>query len=73
MVANAWLEGTYSELYPHVSDDAEGMKRLFRQFSFPGGIPSHAAVSIVMSHWIARSSCGIDAQMSSISRATTSE
>jgi len=43
MVANAWLEGTYSERYPEVSLDAEGMWRLFRQFSFPGGIPSHVA------------------------------
>ncbi|MBV8888048.1 MAG: phosphoketolase family protein [Alphaproteobacteria bacterium] len=43
IVANTWLEGTYSELYPNVSLDAEGMRRLFRQFSFPGGIPSHAA------------------------------
>ncbi len=43
MVANAWLEGTYSELYSHVSRDARGMARLFRQFSFPGGIPSHVA------------------------------
>ncbi|MEY2567328.1 MAG: xylulose-5-phosphate/fructose-6-phosphate phosphoketolase [Actinomycetota bacterium] len=43
MVANAWLEGTYSEVYPDVSHDAEGMGRLFHQFSFPGGIPSHAA------------------------------
>jgi xylulose-5-phosphate/fructose-6-phosphate phosphoketolase len=43
MVANAYLEGTYSELYPAVSQDAEGMQRLFKQFSFPGGIPSHAA------------------------------
>ncbi|KQT50656.1 phosphoketolase [Aureimonas sp. Leaf454] len=43
MVANTWLEGTYSEVYPDVSFDAAGMKRLFRQFSFPGGIPSHAA------------------------------
>ncbi|MGH3390464.1 MAG: phosphoketolase, partial [Actinomadura sp.] len=42
-VANAWLEGTYSEVYPHVSADAVGMARLFRQFSFPGGIPSHVA------------------------------
>jgi xylulose-5-phosphate/fructose-6-phosphate phosphoketolase len=42
-VANAWLEGTYSEVYPHVGDDEEGMRRLFRQFSFPGGIPSHVA------------------------------
>jgi xylulose-5-phosphate/fructose-6-phosphate phosphoketolase len=43
MVANTWLEGTYSEIYPHVGRDAEGMKTLFRQFSFPGGVPSHVA------------------------------
>ncbi|MCG7506066.1 phosphoketolase family protein [Mesorhizobium retamae] len=43
VVASTWLEGTYSELYPEVSQDADGMRRLFRQFSFPGGIPSHAA------------------------------
>ncbi|HEY9056862.1 MAG TPA: phosphoketolase family protein [Aurantimonas sp.] len=43
VVANTWLEGTYSEIYPDVSRDAEGMGKLFRQFSFPGGIPSHAA------------------------------
>jgi xylulose-5-phosphate/fructose-6-phosphate phosphoketolase len=43
IVANTWLEGTYSELYPAVSQDEEGIRRLFRQFSFPGGIPSHAA------------------------------
>ncbi|MCE0490703.1 phosphoketolase family protein [Pantoea sp. Mb-10] len=43
MVANAWLEGSYSEIYPHVSEDEAGMQRLFKQFSFPGGIPSHAA------------------------------
>jgi xylulose-5-phosphate/fructose-6-phosphate phosphoketolase len=43
VVANAWLEGTYSELFPHVGQDEEGIRRLFRQFSFPGGIPSHAA------------------------------
>jgi xylulose-5-phosphate/fructose-6-phosphate phosphoketolase len=43
LVANAWLEGTYSELYPSVSLDADGMRRLFRQFSFPGGVPSHVA------------------------------
>jgi xylulose-5-phosphate/fructose-6-phosphate phosphoketolase len=43
VVANTYLEGTYSELYPNVSQDAEGMKNLFKQFSFPGGIPSHAA------------------------------
>src|SRR6202521_1925188 len=40
MVANAWLEGTYSEMYPHIGQDREGIRRLFRQFSFPGGIPS---------------------------------
>ncbi|HEY6341314.1 MAG TPA: phosphoketolase family protein [Bryobacteraceae bacterium] len=43
MNANTWLEGTYSELYPHVTRDAEGIERLFKQFSFPGGVPSHAA------------------------------
>ena len=43
MVANTWLEGTYSELNPSITQNAEGMRRLFRQFSFPGGIPSHAA------------------------------
>jgi len=43
LVANSYLEGSYSEVYPAVSKDAEGMKRLFRQFSFPGGIPSHVA------------------------------
>ena len=40
LVANTYLEGSYSEIYPDVSRDAEGMHRLFRQFSFPGGIPS---------------------------------
>lgn len=43
VVANTYLEGTYSEVYPNVSQDMEGMKRLFKQFSFPGGIPSHVA------------------------------
>jgi xylulose-5-phosphate/fructose-6-phosphate phosphoketolase len=43
MVANTYLEGTYSEVYPDISRDAAGLKRLFRQFSFPGGIPSHVA------------------------------
>ena len=43
MVANTYLEGTYSELYPNISQDAEGIQKLFKQFSFPGGIPSHAA------------------------------
>jgi len=42
-VANAYLEGTYSEVYPDISSDADGMRKLFRQFSFPGGIPSHVA------------------------------
>ncbi|MBO0798475.1 MAG: phosphoketolase family protein, partial [Blastocatellia bacterium] len=43
LVANTYLEGTYSELYPNISQDEEGMKQLFKQFSFPGGIPSHVA------------------------------
>ncbi len=43
LVANAYLEGTYSEVYPHVTEDGAGMRELFRQFSFPGGIPSHVA------------------------------
>ncbi|MGH7094859.1 MAG: phosphoketolase, partial [Stellaceae bacterium] len=43
LVANTWLEGTYSEVYPHVPQSERGMQRLFKQFSFPGGIPSHAA------------------------------
>ena len=43
VVAQAYLEGTYSELYPHVTQDEAGLRELFRQFSFPGGIPSHAA------------------------------
>src|ERR1700735_5511987 len=43
IVANTYLEGTYSELYPEVSQDVRGMQRLFKQFSFPGGIPSHVA------------------------------
>jgi len=42
VVANAYLEGTYSEIYPHITRDAAGLRRLFRQFSTPGGIPSHA-------------------------------
>jgi xylulose-5-phosphate/fructose-6-phosphate phosphoketolase len=42
-VANAYLEGTYSEVYPDISTDADGIRKLFRQFSFPGGIPSHVA------------------------------
>src|SRR5436305_1557090 len=43
LVAHAYLEGTYSEVYPNISQDEAGMKRLFKQFSFPGGIPSHVA------------------------------
>lgn len=43
LVANTYLEGTYSERYPHISPDEAGMQQLFKQFSFPGGIPSHAA------------------------------
>ena len=43
LVANAYLEGTYSEVYPNITQDEDGMKRLFKQFSFPGGIPSHVS------------------------------
>ncbi len=43
VVSNTYLEGTYSEIYPNISQDIEGMNKLFKQFSFPGGIPSHAA------------------------------
>src|SRR6202790_2938130 len=43
MVANTYLEGSYTEFYPNITQDEEGMKRLFKQFSFPGGIPSHVA------------------------------
>ena len=43
IVANTYLEGTYSEVYPDISQDVEGMRKLFKQFSFPGGIPSHVA------------------------------
>ena len=46
LVANTWLEGSYSEHYPRVSQDETGMQRLFKQFSFPGGIPSHVAAEI---------------------------
>jgi xylulose-5-phosphate/fructose-6-phosphate phosphoketolase len=46
LVANTYLEGTYSESYPHISQDAEGMRRLFKQFSFPGGIPSHVSPEV---------------------------
>ncbi len=46
MVANSWLEGTWTETYPRVGRDEQGMARLFRQFSFPGGIPSHVAPDV---------------------------
>src|SRR5712671_3613111 len=43
LVAHAYLEGTYTEVYPNISQDQDGIRRLFKQFSFPGGIPSHVA------------------------------
>jgi xylulose-5-phosphate/fructose-6-phosphate phosphoketolase len=43
IVANTYLEGTYSEVYPEISADEAGLQKLFKQFSFPGGIPSHVA------------------------------
>ena len=46
LVATAWLEGTYSEVYPEVAQTVEGMRKLFKQFSFPGGIPSHVAAQV---------------------------
>ena len=46
MVANVYLEGTYSELYPDVTEDLDGLRKLVRQFSFPGGIPSHVAPEV---------------------------
>jgi xylulose-5-phosphate/fructose-6-phosphate phosphoketolase len=46
LVANVYLEGTYSEIHPGVGEDADGMRRLFKQFSFPGGIPSHVAPEV---------------------------
>ena len=46
LVANAYLEGTYSEVYPNIVQDADGIKRLFKQFSFPGGIPSHVSPEV---------------------------
>ncbi|MET8785570.1 phosphoketolase family protein [Streptomyces sp. NPDC004589] len=46
VLANSWLEGSYSETYPDVTRDAQGMERLFRQFSFPGGVPSHVAPEV---------------------------
>ncbi len=46
IIANVYLEGTYSEVYPDVSRDADGLRKLFRQFSFPGGVPSHVAAEV---------------------------
>jgi xylulose-5-phosphate/fructose-6-phosphate phosphoketolase len=46
IVANVYLEGTYSEVYPHLTQDEDGLRALFRQFSFPGGIPSHVAAEV---------------------------
>ncbi|MGW1148715.1 phosphoketolase family protein [Streptomyces sp. NPDC002454] len=46
VLANSWLEGSYSDTYPDVTRDADGMERLFRQFSFPGGVPSHVAPDV---------------------------
>ena len=46
IVANAYLEGTYSEVYPRIGQDTDGLRRLFRQFSFPGGIPSHVSPEV---------------------------
>ena len=46
IVSNTYLEGTYSEMYPNISEDAEGIQKLFKQFSFPGGIPSHTAAEV---------------------------
>ena len=43
IVSNVYLEGTYSEIYPNITEDKEGLKKLFKQFSFPGGISSHVA------------------------------
>jgi len=57
MVANTYLEGAHTEIYPEVTRDVDGLKKLFRQFSFPGGIPSHAApeTPVVVRAWRARS------------------
>ncbi len=46
IVANTYLEGTYNEIYPEITEDAEGMQKLFKQFSFPGGVPSHTAAEV---------------------------
>ena len=48
MVANVYLEGTYSEVYPNITEDEEGLKKLFKQFSFPGGISSHVAPFLII-------------------------
>ena len=50
VVAQTYLEGSYSEIYPNISQDAEGMKKLFRQYSFPGGIPCHTAPQLSLIH-----------------------
>lgn len=47
MVSNSYLDGSYSEIYPHITEDEEGLKKLFKQFSFPGGVASHAAPETV--------------------------
>src|SRR3954466_7068209 len=46
IIANTYLEGSYSDAYPHITQDEEGMRKLFRQFSFPGGVPSHVAAEV---------------------------
>src|SRR5207302_10652034 len=46
IVANTYMEGTYNETYPEITEDAEGMQKLFKQFSFPGGVPSHTAAEV---------------------------
>ena len=56
-VANAYLKGTFSEVYPNISSDEAGMKRLFTQFSFPGGIPSHCSLDVPLSD--VRRSCRV--------------
>ncbi|PWQ83110.1 hypothetical protein DKY64_23790, partial [Stenotrophomonas maltophilia] len=43
MVSNSYLDGTYTDIYPEITQDVEGMQKLFKQFSFPGGVASHAA------------------------------
>ena len=61
VVGNTYLEGTYSEVYPNISQDEAGLRKLFIQFSFPGGIPSHAsprnppARSMKVVNWVIRS------------------